>query len=116
MTVFIISISSVLLVILVCYMMFKDVNDKEHSILEPSEWTDIYNICWRITKLPYGYILEKSYNNGDTWQHHYDYNCKGYSYEIHNGLTVEYRDFFNSYDEARKYLFDNRKGLKYEHL
>lgn len=86
-----------------------DYDEEGKNILEPSEWIDEEGIIWRIIKLPYGYVLEKSYVTG-IWHKYYDYK---YGYRGH---IIDCIDHWNTYQEAKKYLFSIRKNLTYEHL
>ena len=93
-----------------CYVLFN--TDAEHSLLEPSEWYDDYGTKWKITKRPYGYIIEYC-TVGNLW-HHWE------EYEYKNGHIVEIISHFDNYDEAKNYLFEHHKKYKnslyYEHL
>lgn len=109
MTVFLLSLAIILFFVLGCYWLFS-VQSGEGSFFEPSEWYNDWSDRFRITKLPYGYIVEQNYGTDDNLWHHQ------YKYVFRNGYLVETISHFKTYEEAKAFLFEEHKELKYEHL
>ena len=119
MSIFIISLCSIFIFIFICYEMFSGTG--ENAFLEPSEWVDKYDTHYRIVHLPYGYIIEYAYEihslSGEPllcWHH---YTEETYNKEhIWKHGTPYIVDSFKTYEDAKKWLMNNKQFLKYEHL
>ena len=108
MTIFILTLSIILSFILVCYMTFNPPSG-ENSLFEPKKWYNDWDNWFRIVKYPYGYVVEQKYGKYNIWHHQYKYIFK-------NGRLIETISHFKTYDEAKQWLFEEHKELKYEHL